>query len=90
MTVKELPNKKLGRPLMLGEDLDKQVRAYLAALQENGAVVNTAITIASAKGVVKCFNSNLLDCNRGHISLTKHWVKYLMERMGFVKRREST
>ena len=88
--MKELANKRLGRPLILGEDLDKQVRAYLIALWENGAVVNTAITIACAKGVVKCFNSNLLDCNGGHISLTKHWAKYLMERMGFVKRHTST
>jgi hypothetical protein len=90
MNVKELVNKKLGRPLMLGEDLDKQVRAYLTALRENGVVVNTAITIACAKGVVKCFNSNLLDCNGGHISLTKHWAKCLMERMEFVKRRANT
>ena len=88
--MKELANKNIGRPLTLGEDLDKQVRAYLSALRENGAVVNTAITIACAKGVVKCFDSNLLECNGGHISLTKHWAKYLMERMGFVKRRAST
>ena len=32
MTVKELANKRLGCPLMLGEDLDKQVHAYLTAL----------------------------------------------------------
>ena len=89
-SVKELVNKKTGRPLMLGEDLDKQVRAYLTALRETGAVVNTAITIACAKGVVKNFDSNLLECNGGHVSLTKHWAKYLLERMGFVKRRAST
>ena len=90
-TVKELVNKITGRPLMLGEDLDKQVRAYLTALWETGAVVNTAITIACAKGVVKNFDSNLLECNGGgHVSLTKHWVKYLLERMGFVKRHAST
>ena len=48
-SVKELVNKKTGRPLMLGEDLDKQVKAYLKALREYGAVVNTAITIACAR-----------------------------------------
>ena len=31
-TVKELPHKKMGRPLMLGEDLDKQVQVYLLEL----------------------------------------------------------
>ena len=90
ITVKELANKKTGRPLLLGVDLDKQIRAYLEALRDNGAVVNTAITIACARGVVKSFDSNLLECNGGHIHLTKHWAKYLMERMGFVKRRAST
>ena len=59
VTVNELANEKTGRPLLLGENLDKQVRAYLEALRENGAVVNTAITIACAKGVVKHFDSNL-------------------------------
>ena len=64
----------------------------LAALRENRAVVNTAITIACAKGVAKCFDSNLLECNGGHISLTKHWAKYLlvMEPMRFVKTCAST
>ena len=87
-SVKELVNKKTGRPLMLGEDLDKQVKAYLKALREYGAVVNTAITIACARGVMKNVDSNLLKCHGGHISLTKH-AKYLLERMRVVKRRES-
>ena len=36
-TVKELVNKKRGRPVLLGCDLDRQVRAYLSALHSNGA-----------------------------------------------------
>ena len=50
-TVKELGKKKIGRPLMLGEDLDRQVCTYLRAVRENGAVFNTAIAIACAKKV---------------------------------------
>ena len=88
-TVKEL-GKKTGRPLMLGEYLDRQVCVYLTAFRENGAVVNTAIAIACAKGVIKCHDSNLLKCNGGHILLTKHWAKYLLEQMGVVKMRAST
>ena len=87
MTVKEIADKKRGHPLLLGCELDKQVLAYLISLHENGAVINTTITMACAEGVVK---SNLLVCNGGHMLLTKHWAKYLMERMGFVKRRAST
>ncbi len=90
LTVSELPTKKRGRPLLLGEELEEQVRAYLTSLRENGAVVNTAILIACAEGIVKTKDCNLLACNGGHISLTKDWAKSLMGRMGLVKRRAST
>ena len=90
VTVEALENKKTGRPLMLGQDLDKQVQSHLAAPLESGAVVNTAIVIACAMDIVKSHNSNLLQCNGGHIVLSKPWVKSLMERMGLVKRRAST
>ena len=85
-----IESKKRGHPLVLGEELDKQVRTYLKAFRENGAVVNTAIAIAHAQGVIKAHDSNLLECDGGHISLTKTWAKYLSHRMGFVKRRAST
>ena len=50
--MKELVNKKTGCLLYWEKSLDKQAQAYLEALRENGAVVNTAITIACTKGVV--------------------------------------
>ena len=34
MVVKEIGAKKSGRPLLLGEDLDKRVQAYLVSLQQ--------------------------------------------------------
>ena len=42
-TIEELPSIKRGRPYLLGDDMEMQVRAYLTALRANGAVVNTAI-----------------------------------------------
>ena len=35
-------------------------------------------------------DANLLVANGGHIDLTKYWAKYLLSRMGFVKRRVNT
>ena len=67
-----------------------QVRTYLTALRANGAVVNTAIAIGCAEGIVKSNDSNLLVSNGGHIVLSKHCAKHLLSRMGFVKRRAST
>ena len=88
--MKALPEKKRGRPLLLEEELEMQVRAYLTTLRENGAVVNTAIAIACAEGIVRNKDSNLLAPNGGHIALTKHWGRHLLRRMGYVKRRAST
>lgn len=90
LEVKEIPEKKNGRPYLLGKELEMQVRAYLQALRDNGAVVNTAIAVACAEGITKNYDSNLLASNGGHITLTKHWGKHLLNRMGFVKRRATT
>ena len=90
MSTTILPEKKRGRPLLLGVELDRRVQVYIRAVRDNGAVVNTAITTACAKGVVKSFDCNLLETNGGHIALTKHWATNLMARMGLVKRRAST
>ena len=86
----KLPEKKNGHPYLLLNKLEMEVRAYLRALSSNGAVVNTAIAIACLEGIVKHTDSNLLACNGGHITLTKHWGKHLLHRMGFVKRKAST
>ena len=90
--VERLSEKKRGRgrSLLLGDELEAQVREYLIALLANGAVVNTAIAIGCAEGIVKSKDSNLLASNGGHIVLSKHWGKHLLTRMGYVKRRAST
>ena len=83
--VLELPTKKRGRPLLLGEELDQKVRSYLNALRDTGAVINTAIIVSCAKGIVVNESDNLLACHRGHIDITKSWAKDLLHRMGYVK-----
>jgi hypothetical protein len=88
--ITELPQKKRGHPVLLGEELDKQVKSYLTSFRESGAVVNTAITMACAEGIVKSADSRMLSVNGGHILFTKDWAKNLLHRMGFVKRRAST
>lgn len=80
----------MGRPYLLGEELDERVKRYLLALRERGAVINTSIVLACTEGLIKHENSNLLASNGGHITLTKSWSKCILKRMGFVKRRVST
>ena len=85
---KELPYKKIGRPLNIGEKIDSQVQAYIKHLRENGAAVNIAIVIAVAKGIL--MEDTSMPCADAMSYLTKDWAKYLMQRMGLVKRRAST
>ena len=44
--ITSLPKKALGRPLLLGSELDKAIQDYLKALRDAGGVVNTAIVMA--------------------------------------------
>ena len=90
MCIKELPEKKKGHSLLLGNELDKQVKSYIGYLRERGAVVNTVIFLGVAEGIVRNHDSNWLACNGGHICLGKPWAKNLLCRMGYVKRRGST
>ena len=48
-----LPVKKQRRPLTFGEDLDKQVQAYVTELWKAHATVNTAIVISAGEGIAK-------------------------------------
>lgn len=64
--------------------------SHPCVLRANGSVIKTSIAISCAMSIVKNHDSNLLQSNGGHISLTKNWAKYLIKRMGFVKRRAST
>ena len=47
--------------MLLGNDLDKQVREYVKYLRECGSVVNTAMVMAAAEGIVMNKNTNLLS-----------------------------
>ena len=81
-----IDNKKKGHPLLLGEELDEQVKLYITALRNNGAVVNSAIVTACAEGLVKSRDANLLQANGGHLTFSKSWAQSFLQRMGFVKR----
>ena len=74
INITKLPQKKR-HPLLLGEALDKQVQTYLTSFRESGAVVNTAIAMACAEGIVRNADSNMVAVNGGHILITKDWAK---------------
>ena len=85
-----LPSKKIGRPLLLGDELDKQVQAYITSLRSGHAVVNTTIVLALAEGIIKGNDPGLLASNGGSIELTRDWAKSIMKRMGLSKCKATT
>ena len=84
-----LPKHSQGRPLLLGQELDKSVQIFIDSLRKTGGVVNTAIVVGAAHGIVSVHSPSLLREHGGHINLTKSWAKSLLKRMGYVKRKGS-
>jgi len=76
--------------MLLGDELDRQVQAYLLRLREAGCVVNSEIVLGAARGIVMKHDSNLLDTNGGPIALKKGWANHLLTRLEMVKRKAST
>ena len=90
ISVTKLPSKKRGRPLLLGEKLDTEVKCYIQAVREGGGVVTSTITMAAGTAIVRKHDRTLLKENGGPVVITKTWAKSLLRRMGFVKRRGSS
>ena len=59
--------KKRGRPLLLGEKLDGDVKLFIQGLRDAGGIVTTSITMAAATGIIRRLNQNLLSENGGQI-----------------------
>lgn len=69
-SIEELPLKKRGRPLLLGEKIDCMVQKYIKIREKSGSI-NTNIVIAGAKGILKTLNRTQLVEFGGHITLNK-------------------
>lgn len=82
-----IPSAKRGRPLLIGETLDNQVKAYIRSVRDSGGPITSLIAIAVGKAVVRKFDASMLAENDGPLSLTSNWAKSLLYRMNFVKRK---
>ncbi len=85
VAVTSLPTKPQGRLLLLGQELDKAVQDYIEALRVAGGVVNTAIVMAAANGIISAKDVTLLASRGGPIN--KSWAKSLLKRIKYVKRK---
>lgn len=84
-----LPKQAQGRPLLVGKEFDKCIQIFIESLRKTGGVVNTAIVVSAAYGIIASREPSILRENGGHLELTKAWGKTLLKRMGYVKRKGS-
>ena len=63
--INELPEKWRGRPLLLGEVMEEQVKWFLKGIRRSGGIVNLQIVIMTAKRGVTAKGANLLAENGG-------------------------
>ena len=75
------------RPLLLGEELEDEVKSFIKIAREKGTIVNTHTVMATARSVVISHDANILLENGGYIEITKSWAQGLLERMNIVKRK---
>jgi len=68
---KELLSKKCRRPLLIGEELDEQVRHYITFMSKEGTVINVHVVIAVGKGILMSHGKS--------VELTKDWVRYVLQ-----------
>ena len=86
----ELPTKKRGRRVLLGDDLDRKVHLYLKKVREGGGVVSARIAMAAARGIVLTCDRSMLVEFGGHVELNRPWAYSLLHRMNFVQRKVTT
>ena len=88
--VKELPAQSVGRPLLLGHDVEEKTRRVIHHIREAGGVINNSVVIGNITGILRDTDSSLLLENGGPIHVDKPVTRRLLSRMQFVKRRGTT
>ena len=88
--VKELPAQSVGRPLLLGQDVEEKTRRVIQQIREAGGVINNSVVIGIITGILRDTESSLLLENGGPIHVDKSVARRLSSRMQFVKGRGTT
>ena len=65
--------------------MESYVRQFLHELRDHAGVVNTAVTLAAAMGILLTKDASVHAENLSEIDLSKQWAQRMMRRMGFVK-----
>ena len=78
----------MGRPLTLGQNVERNAMMVIHQVRESGYVVNNSVVVGIITGIMGDTDSNLLV--DGPIPVGKEAARCLLGRMQFVKRRRTT
>jgi len=73
--VHSIPQKKRGRPLLLGNELDDRVKRYIKEVRAAGTPIDTTVVMASGEAIVRTEDGGL-------INIRKSWAKSILSRRG--------
>lgn len=90
LEIHELPVRKRGRRLMLGDEIEQRTQTLVRKIRENGGIVNSTIVKSVALGVVEAEDKTLLEENGGHVNISRDLAYRIQKRMNLAKRRGST
>ena len=77
--VRDLPPKKRGQPVIIGRKVDDMVQEYVLCVRAKGGVVNTAVVIAGARGLLQSLDRARLAEYGGPATLSRGWAKPLLK-----------
>jgi hypothetical protein len=90
VVVPSLPEKRRGRPPLLGKKCDDMLKELIVSMRSRGVPVGTSVVIGVGKGIMLKNSKYLLSEFGGTISLNKEWAKSVLRRMGYTKRRANS
>ena len=81
---------KVGRPLLLGNELDAKVIDRIKSVRQSGGIIDRHVVQCIGRAIVSVKEPLSLVENGGNIALTEGWAKSLLHRIGFTKRNATT
>ena len=80
-----LPERKRGRPKLIGNDIDEQVQLYIRNIREGGGNISARVVMGAAQGILEYYGKEDLA---GLVN--RQWAYSLLKRMKFVRRKATT
>ena len=80
-----LPERKRGRPKLIGDDVDQQVQLYIRSVREGGGNISARVVMGAAQGILEYYGKEDLAK-----LINRQWAYSLLKRTNFVRHKATT